>query len=163
MPVRPAILDHPAEFALVGKILSCYTDLELTMSDCVSVAGLDYDTVFKVLYRMRGESARVNTADALGANAFDSLGLSTEFSMGIGNMIRCTQIRNQYAHCVWHADKARGLRFANLEEIADSSKRIEHNKLTMHALTLDLLTEQCDFFDYTSDWFSWLFAEINTC
>jgi hypothetical protein len=159
MPVRPAILDHPSEFALVGKILSCYTDLELTMADCVSVVGLDFDMVFKVLYRMRGESARVTIADALGANAFDKLGLATEFSMGIGYMQRCTQIRNQYAHCVWYADKKGALRFANLEEIATSSKRIEHNKLTMHPVTVELLTEQCNFFDYTSDWLSWLLSQ----
>jgi hypothetical protein len=160
MPVRPVILDYPTEFALVGKILSCYTDLELTMADCISVAGLDFDMVFKVLYRMRGESARVNTANALGINAFTKLGLATEFSMGTSNMQTCTQIRNQYAHCVWYADKkVGGLRFANLEEVANTSKRIEHNKLTMHPITVDLLTEQCNFFDYTSDWFSWLFAE----
>jgi hypothetical protein len=78
----------------------------------------DFDSVLKAMFRTRGESQRIDIADALGRHYYHDHKLGTKFEMAIGAMRHCLRIRNQYAHSVWWDDQSGKLSFANLEEIA---------------------------------------------
>ncbi len=85
---------------------------------CVQVVREDFDTVLKTMFRTRGETQRIDIADALGRHYYHSYRLGTQFEMAVGSMRYCLRVRNQYAHCVWWDDHSGNLAFANLEEIA---------------------------------------------
>src|SRR5947199_10488885 len=96
----------PAEAKMVGRIVIEYGELEITLMNCLHMArGGDLDTVLKAMFRTRGEAQRIAIADALGRQSFVGLGLDAEFAKAIGDMDYCRTIRNQYAHCIWIADR----------------------------------------------------------
>ena len=70
------------------------------------------------MFRVRGETARINVGDALGRQAYDKLGLRTDFELAVSAMRYCLKIRNQYAHCNWYDDRTGRLAFVNVEDIA---------------------------------------------
>ncbi|MBI3716100.1 MAG: hypothetical protein HY255_08920 [Betaproteobacteria bacterium] len=158
-----AMLSIPKEFSqesfIIGRLLTGYTDLEFSMADCVSVIGSDIDTTIKVLYRLLGETTRISAADAFGRQKSKALNLETEFCIAIGNIRHCMRIRNNYAHCIWLWE-GDSLGFANLEDVANENRHIDHATITARPLNLALLQEQERFFDYTSQWFSWLEHEL---
>lgn len=106
------------EGAIIGRLLAGYTNLEVGLLHCVQVVRDDFDSVLKAMFRTRGESQRIDIADALGRYYYHDHKLGTKFEMAIGAMRHCLRIRNQYAHCVWWDDRSGKLSFANLEEIA---------------------------------------------
>jgi len=65
--------------------------------NCVQVVRDDFDAVLKAIFRVRGETARIDIADALGRHFYDDRGLATEFGMAVGAVRHCLKIRNQYA------------------------------------------------------------------
>jgi hypothetical protein len=87
------------EAAVIGQILAGYANLEIGMLNCVSTVRDDFDTALKVMFRDRGETRRINIADALGRGFYAALGLETEFSVAIGAVRHCLKARNLYAHC----------------------------------------------------------------
>ena len=162
MSIRVVFNTFKAEAELIGRLLAGYSELELSMAQCVNVAGNDPDTTFKALFRCRGELARIQIADALGRQKFGALGLGTQFEMTIGAMQHCRQIRNQFAHCTWWGDLNGNLGFTNLEEIAASNAPIEDlSGLTRFIIDVPLLLEQEAYFDNTEGWWSWLIHETH--
>jgi hypothetical protein len=114
----PAFNAFPDDEKIIGRLLTGYTNLEVGLMHCVQIVRDDFDTVLKAMFRARGESARVDIADAFGRHFYDALGLGTEFAMGIAATRHCLKIRNQYSHCAWWDDRSGNLAFANLEDIA---------------------------------------------
>jgi hypothetical protein len=84
------------------------------------------DAVLKAMFRPRGETSRIDIADALGRHFYRDRGLGTEFEMGVSAVRYSLKIRNQYAHCVWYDDKSGKLAFVNLEEVAGDNARLNH-------------------------------------
>ncbi len=161
MAIDPTVATFPEEMAIIGRLLSGYTEIELSLAHCAVAAGNDFDTVTKVLYRLRGETSRIDAADAFARQLFDVAGIGTEFSMCVGYVRRCMSIRNQYAHCHWWSMDMKSLGFANMEEVAILNTRITDLRgLTYHALTLDLLKLQEEFFRATELWALYLNYEI---
>src|SRR5262249_34360443 len=74
----------------------------------VTVAREDFDATLKAMFRIRGETARINIGDALGHQFYDKLGLGADFEMAVRAMRYCLKIRNQYAHCNWDDDRLSG-------------------------------------------------------
>lgn len=147
----------PEEFAIVGRLLAGYTDLELTLAHCVVVVGNDFDTVTKVLYRLRGETTRIDAADAFGRQQYDAIKLGTAFSMAIGYVRHCMKIRNQYAHCLWWDYDGKSLGFADMTEAAKVHTKISDlAMLTRRVIDLPLLKSQEEFFEKTEEWLLWL-------
>jgi hypothetical protein len=135
---------------------SC-TNLELGLMNCVQVVRDDFDAVLKAMFRPRGETTRINIADALGRYFYHDRGLGTEFEMAIGAIKHCLKIRNQYAHCVWYDDKSGGLAFVNVEEVATENSRLENlNSLTVLHVDIALLTAQEQYFVYTDEMLAWI-------
>ena len=124
---------------------------------CVQIVRDDFDTVLKAMFRARGESARVDIADAFGRHFYDALGLGTEFAMGIAATRHCLKIRNQYSHCAWWDDRSGNLAFANLEDIAKGNTFLtDLGALPPRHVDVPLLTSQEDFFVYVDRMLGWL-------
>jgi len=148
----------PAEAAAVGRLLAGYADLEISLMHCVQMArGGDLDTVLKAMFGKRGEAQRINTANTLGKPAYDSLGLGPRFSSAIGDMRFCLNIRNCYAHSLWHDANIGYLAFVNLEELAKATVIVTNLLgLTIRYLDIDILTKQEEYLDFVDHSFSFL-------
>jgi hypothetical protein len=118
-------LKFPDEAAIIGRLSAGYTTLEIGLMHCVQVVRDDFDAVLKAMFRGRGETARIDIADALGRHFYDDRGLATEFGMAVGAVRYCLKIRNQYAHCVWYDDNSGKLAFVNVEEIAKDNTKLK--------------------------------------
>jgi hypothetical protein len=113
------------------------------------IVRLDFDTVLKAMFRARGETARIDIADAFGRHYYDGLKLGTEFSIAISATRYCLRIRNQYAHCAWWNDHSGKLAFANLEDIAKANTFL-NDLVTLPTYHVDvpILSDQEKFFVY---------------
>lgn len=148
----PAFLRFPDEAAIIGRILAGYTDLEIGMMHCVQVATDDFDTTMKVMFRTRGETQRIQVADAMGRHIYEPLKLRTQFEMAVSAVHKCREIRNQYAHCVWWDDHSGKLAFANMEDIANlNDHQSDLTNLPAHHVDVPLLQQQQAYFVYASD------------
>jgi hypothetical protein len=155
-PILGPFLNFSEEASIIGRLLAGYTNLEVGLMNCVQVVRDDFDAVLKAMFRPRGETSRIDIADALGRHFYHDRGLGTEFAMGIGAVRHCLKIRNQYAHCVWYDDKSGKLAFVNLEEIAGDNTRLEDLKsLTTRHVDVSLLMAQEQYFVYADDILAW--------
>ena len=124
--------------------------------NCVQVVRDDFDAVLKAIFRVRGETARIDIADALGRHFYDDRGLATEFGMAVGAVRHCLKIRNQYAHCVWYDDHSGKLAFVNVEEIAkDNTKLKDLTSLTILHVDVPFLQAQEAYFVYADELLAW--------
>jgi hypothetical protein len=157
MSIKSAFLKFVDEAAIIGRLLAGYSDLELALAHCAQTVRNDFDTVLKTMFRTRGESQRIEVADAFGRQYYHALKLGTQFEMGIGAIKYCLKIRNQYAHCVWWDDYSGQLTFANLEEVAKSNALLkDFQSLTSFHVEVPLLQAQEAYFDYTDALLVWV-------
>jgi len=156
MTVLEAFLRFPDEASLIGRMLAGYADLEIDLMHCVQVVREDLDTALKAMFRVRGETARIDVADAFGRQHYRDLGLGTQFEMAIGAVRYCLHIRNQYAHCIWWDDNSGQLAFANLEELAKENARVTDLRgvRTRH-VDVPLLNNQLEYFEYADSLLVW--------
>jgi hypothetical protein len=153
----PFVTPFAKEGAIVGRLLAGYTTLEVGLMHCAQVVRDDFDTVLKAMFRARGETARIDIADAFGRHWYPKYTLGTEFETAIAAVRYCLKIRNQFAHCVWYDDKSGKLTFTNLEEIAKGNAYLGDLKdLTTFYVDEPLLTEQEAYFVYTDEVISWV-------
>jgi hypothetical protein len=155
--IMPAFADFPAEAEIIGRLLAGYTNLEVGLMNCVQVVRLDFDTVLKAMFRARGETVRIDIADAFGRHYYDDLQLGTQFSMAIGAMRRCLRIRNQYAHCAWWNDNSGKLAFANLEDVAKGNALLKDlRSLPTYHVDVTLVSDQENYFVYVDRLLAWV-------
>ena len=144
------------EASIIGRLLAGYTNLEVGLMHCVQIVRDDFDAVLKAMFRPRGETSRIDIADALGRHFYHDRGLGTEFAMGVGAVRHCLKIRNQYAHCVWHDDTSGKLAFVNLEEIAGGNTRLKDlQSLSIRYVDVSLLMAQEKYFVYADEILAW--------
>jgi hypothetical protein len=157
MTIRSVFCKFPKEAEIIGRLLAGYSSLELDLLHCAQVVRDDLDTVLKAMFRTRGETAPIRVADAFGRHAYAEHGLDTEFSMAIGAVQYCLQIRNQYAHCIWYDDNTKLLAFTNLEEIAAENTFIKDiRSLTIFHVDVALLEAQETYYRYTDNLLLWV-------
>lgn len=156
MTILPAFLKFKDEAALISRMLAGYADLEIDLMHCSQVVRDDLDTVLKAMFRARGETQRIDVADAFGRQHYRDLDLGTQFEMAIGAVRYCLRIRNQYAHCIWRDDNSGQLAFANLEEVAkDNERLIDLKGVTSHHVDVPHLRAQLAYFDYAASLLEW--------
>ena len=149
-------LKFPDEAAIIGRLFAGYTTLEVGLMSCVQVVRDDFDAILKAMFRVRGETARIDIADALGRQFYEDRGLGTEFAMAIGAVRYCLKIRNQYAHCVWYDDRSGNLAFVNVEEIVrDNARLVGLQSLTVLEVDVPILQAQEEYFVYADDLLTW--------
>lgn len=151
----------PKETSLLGRILLGYSDLEFELMSCLEAITGDSNLVIKTMFRTRGETQRIDIADAIGRHQFDAVGLGTDFAMAVGNMRHCLKIRNQYAHCIWHVNDRNILFFTNLEELAIQNTKLDEKSLwNLYPIGLELLELQFAYIEHVIDCLKWLAEEV---
>lgn len=153
----------------VGRMVVGYTELEFALLSCIASATDDFDALFKAMFRTRGETQRLEVADALGRYKFHALQLGTDFEMALAAVQYCLKIRNQYAHCHWlivlreHDPRGVGrLGFVDLEEVAKERKLADgESRFTYNDLTPELVKQQEAYFDYADFYLVWLQCEAD--
>lgn len=158
MSKKGALLKFKAEADIIGRLLVCYTDLELALALCVAVVGSNtFDEVIKAMYGMRGEKARIDEAEKRGGPHYQINNLGNEFSDAISAIRNCRTIRNQYAHAIWWDDWTDVFGFANLEEVATINSQLNDFKgLTRNRIDVLTLEQQENYFQYTDILMLWL-------
>ena len=157
MAILSAFHKFANEGAIVGRILASYSDLEIGLMNCVQVATGDFDSTLKAMFRARGETQRLDIADALGRQVYTDSGLGTEFAMAVGAVRYCLKIRNQYSHCVWWDDWTGKLAIADLEEIAVDNARLHGlTGLTAYHVDVALLRSQEAYFEHADELITWV-------
>jgi len=147
--VMPAFHRFQSEAAIIGRLLAGYAELEIDLLNCVSQARADFDGTLKAMFRVRGETARINVGDALGRQAYLKLGLGPDFELAVSVIRHCLKIRNQYAHCNWYDDRSGRLAFVNVEEIAKEKQLISgFDGLTLRYVDVPILDQQEQYFGY---------------
>lgn len=144
---------------IIGRLLTDYGELEISLMNCVQVVHNDLDGVFKAMFRPRGELKRIDIADGFGRTTYDKWGLGTEFTLAIDAMRHALKIRDQYSHCIWQAG-VNELKFAALEESALDDRPLDNlDDVVIKEITLDLLEHQYVYFVYTDHFLRWLAYE----
>lgn len=160
MPILNAFLKFTDEATLIGRMLAGYADLEIGLMNCVQMVRGDLDTVLKSMFRTRGETQRINVADALGRQYYNRLEIGNDFGMAIGAVRHCLKIRNQYAHCQWWDDLGERLAFANLEKVAKQDTLVENlGELKANYVDVPLLEKQLAYYEYAEDLLTWVNLE----
>jgi hypothetical protein len=156
IPVLPCFLRHQDEASIIGRLLAGYGELEMDLALTVGHIIGDMTTAFKVMFRTRGESQRIELADALGRLKQPEGRERTMFEEAIAGMKFCVQIRNQYAHCHWIDDPSYGLMFTNMEEQATKHTPWIQMRLKRYVAELSLLKQQEAFFIYVEQCLQYL-------
>jgi hypothetical protein len=109
------------------------------------------------MFRTRGETQRIDVADAFGRQHYRDHHLDTHFEMAVGAMRYCLKIRNQFAHCIWHDYLTGNLAFTNLEEIAHGHNFLtDLRSLPLFHVNLALLQSQEEYFFYADILLTWV-------
>ena len=151
--------NYPREREIVGKLLIAYGEIEFALLSCLrQVLDNDVDTATRILFRVKGEGARIEVADAIMRPAFMRRKLGGKWSGAIGAARKCKAIRNQYAHCHWQLLGEPGkLYFLNLDIDAQAAEG--PIKASHIPLLLSLLEKQETYFVYALDCLYYLEAE----
>jgi hypothetical protein len=147
---------YPVEGSIIGRLLTGYVDLELDLCHCVSAAVDNFDTVFKAMFKDRGEARRIKEAEQLGKAAISRFGLSGDFDNAIDAMRYCLLIRNQYSHHIFWHDHSGQLAIANLEDIAKTNTVTGLESLASHHVSTALLQKQEQYFKYADVLLGWI-------
>lgn len=149
---------HPKERELIGSMLMAYGEIEFALIGCIAeILDDDVHTTTRVLFRVNGEGARLNVADAILRPAMRKLDLVDDWITTYAAAQFCKNVRNQYAHCHWQIDH-RGLFFIDLDE--DAKPHDEIMLVNFRPIDLPLLEKQANHFDYTLAWLYFLKENI---
>jgi hypothetical protein len=151
-----ALRRHPAEACLIGQLVLGYGELERAVAVCLGASIADRPPAFRMMFRVLGETARIDAADAMMRHKYDQVGLTSEYADAIGAVKFCVKARNQFAHCHWADDVYADLFFANLRKTVKSGDSTEHIWLHIDkVIAEDLLS----YFEYTIDLLQFLEKE----
>jgi hypothetical protein len=149
----------PTQMAIIGRLLVDYAELELDLMNCVQVARqCDLNSTLKAMFRVRGETSRIDIADGLGRSPYFAVGLTAEFDAMIQALRYCLRIRNKYAHAYWHdPNQGTELCYVSLEELAREDDEVRDlAALTFFFVDEPLLLQQEQFFEYTRSLLTYL-------
>jgi hypothetical protein len=138
------------ERQVIGRLLIEYGEMEFDLCNCIAMGLNDLDMAFKTIFRIRGETSRIDIADAMGQKIYTSLGLGASFHDAIDATRFCLRLRNRYAHSHFYDDSSGKLAMVSLEEIAKKRAVIKDLRgLTTKYLTTEILQSQEMYFAYT--------------
>lgn len=153
----PAFGRWPKEAAHIGNMLAGYGELEFDLARCLGAVLGDDSVGFRTLFRVQGESARIEVADAILKPTFHAVKLGDQYNETLGAIRWCKGVRNQYAHCHWIDFTPEGLFFTDLDKPVKKAT----GPLMLQFLQVDapLLAIQEEYFHYTDQWLTYLFWE----
>lgn len=143
--------------AAIGRLLTDYNNLEISLLHCVQKGIGDFDCAFKKMFGERGETNRMNSAERLALGAYRALGLDGDFALAIDAIRHALKIRNQYVHWTWWDDNSGYLAIANLEGLAKDPKPVAGlDELSVYHIDLSLIEQQQRFFLYVDRCLLWV-------
>jgi hypothetical protein len=152
----PAFHRLEAEAAVIGRIMSGFGELELSLGYCVYKAvGRSRDDVLMEIFNIRNARHRINHAEGTARKQILELQIDREFTRTVQQVRACLGIRNDYSHCHW-ADQRACLYYTKLEEAAKTNGF----QLKWRQVDLNLLSRQEVFCMNTREWLLYLEYEI---
>ena len=154
-----ALLDEfegfPRERDLIGRMLLAYGELEFWLVGCLreALTIVDDHTTARILFRVNGESPRLEVADAILRYTFAKHKLEAKWITAYAAVRHCKNIRNQYAHCHWQVHEGR-LHFMDLDKEAKSKD--EALNVTFYPINLALIEKQFQYFEYAAGYLAFL-------
>lgn len=143
----PAFHRHPAEAASRGRLLAGYGEIEYGLAVCLGQTLSDHHSGLRTYFRLRSESSRIDTADALMRGPLGAIDLAGPWSESLGAIRWCLRIRNGFAHCHWADHHGYpGLFFTNLQDAADAAETFKEKYFHVDVAALELME---DFYGYT--------------
>jgi hypothetical protein len=156
-PILTQFHGFNVEGEIVGRLLTGYANLEVGLLNCVQMGIGDFDAPLKAMFKVRGESRRIDEGVRLGRRAYTTLGLGEDFERAITAMRHCLLIRNQYSHWIWWNDNSGKMAFANLEDVARRKSKVHDlHSLKRHHVDAALLRSQEAYFSYTDQCLAWV-------
>jgi hypothetical protein len=147
MLYMPSAFDRfKREGEIIGRMVIEYGELEWDLCLLVGHVIGDFDVALKTMYRSRGETQRIDVADALARNRLAIGRVRTIYEETVAHMRCCLKIRNQYAHTNWVDTVSDGLCFINIEEVAKTNDVVELSSLQQYQLNLKIIEDQQRFF-----------------
>jgi hypothetical protein len=130
-------------------LLVTYSELELGLLNAITI-GLSMNTALKAMYRIRGETARINIASGIGRQQYVLRGLEVEFDQAIAAVRHCLRVRNKFSHAYWHSPSKGVLCYVSLEDLAEEPAEV-NSLLGLDFFYVDeaLLQEHLNYFQYT--------------
>lgn len=147
------------ESSIIGMLVVEYGALEWLLCLLVSHVVKGLDLAVKTLYRSRGETQRVNLADALIRNRIDSKAKQV-YEETIARLRTCTQIRNQYAHTNWIRAVGDRLCYFDIEELAKRNDVVSMGNISLYKLDMDIIEDQARFFGELAQNLTYLCMEV---
>jgi hypothetical protein len=140
--------DHQEEKVLIGEILTAYGEFEFILAQLLChLFKNNTHTAARVLFRVKGESARIEVVDAMLRPEMDAFGLGGKWGNALGALRYCKEVRNQYAHCHWFKDGEKPLCFMNLDsDVTSASGEVI---VQFEPVDLPLIQKQHQYFEYT--------------
>jgi hypothetical protein len=157
--LMPAFHRYPHEAAIIGRLTAGYGELEYTMAECLGATLGDNESAFRAVFRLRTESGRLETVDALIRPILTATNLGAQYTQTIGAIRQCLKIRNELAHCHWTDDPRTGLYALNLQTSADRTEKFTQS---WFPVSFSLLERQEMYFIYTMECFFYLTSEYST-
>ena len=154
--ILPQFERHPQELAVIGRLVAGYGELEFTLATCAVVYTGDIAMGYRLIFRFRSESTRIQIADTIIRGHANKIGLGPFYEHCLGALRYCLKIRNQYAHCHWPKPENGILGFHELESsfVGPNLKPTDFKPID-----LDLLNAQEAYFCYTRDCLIYLRSE----
>lgn len=144
---------------IIGRMVIEYGELEWGLCLLVRHVTGDMDIAVKSLYRARGESQRLDIADALIRNRINPE-IKQIYEETLGHIRVCLTIRNRYAHSNWIQAGGNRLAFIDIEELAKRNEPIDLDHLSHYHLTKEVVEDQARFFNDVMQNLNYLNMEI---
>lgn len=155
MPINPAFHRFPAEAAIIGRLLTAFGELEISVCYNASKATeILSESVLIALYRLRNTASRIEVADALMRPTYERNGVAAAYEDAMSRVRHCLRLRNQFAHCNWADHEMGGLFFADLQASAKTPdfwlrwKHIDLPLLRLHETYFEMALEALRFADH---------------
>lgn len=152
--LMPAFHRHPAEAAIIGRLLAGFGELEFIFAILLGHILRDRDKGLRAYFRQLTARGRISMADALVYSALHEMKLGNEYGTAYGALLKCHGMRNRLAHSHW-ADwhDYPGLFFTNVEDAAKGHGPVDYPWLHMDE---PLLKQWEDYFFYTQQCLTFL-------
>jgi hypothetical protein len=157
--INPAFRRHPAEAALIGRILVHFGELEVSFCQNNATALGMHTPLMKALYNLRATSSRIDFVDGLIRNLYLGYNLGTEYDISISMVRYCLRIRNLFAHCNWVDDVTGAYPGLFYTDLQDSAKTPDLRHDWKH-VDAPLLQKQEDYFAETMEWLGFIHHEV---
>ena len=75
----PASQTYRQDREIIGRLLIGYGEMQFDLCKCIAMGLNDLDMAFKTMFSVRGETSRIDLAEAMGQKVYASLGLAGSF------------------------------------------------------------------------------------